>query len=228
MLGSHIQKLIECHAPDRYELDIASLDSCNEAITRYDPDIIIHAAAWTDVAGAELYRGECWNINVRGTEHIAKAARGKRVVYISTDYVFDGERGQYKEDDIPNPTNFYALTKLAGEIAINQYPHTLVIRTAFKPDGPWPYPMAFTDQWTSHEFISIIAPDIVRAALMESLEGIIHIAGERKSIYDLARRVTPHVGKASIKNLDVRLPRDTSLDSSKWREIASRKEFSGR
>ena len=136
-------------------------------------------------------------------------------------YVFDGEKGKYTEEDIPNPTNIYSLTKLLGEVMMKQYPKTLTIRTAFKKDGPWPYERAFVDQWVSHEFVSVLAPQILRAALMKKLTGLIHIAGTRKTIFELARTATPSVGKMSIHDVSVKLPRDTSLNSSKWQTLSS-------
>lgn len=224
-LGTQIQKLVKCGAPSSKELDITDYGSCEQAVKKHVPDLIIHAAAYTDVAGAEKDRKGCWNANVVGTENMVRAAHGARFVYISTEYVFDGEKGMYTEDDIPNPVNFYALTKLLGEMAVRQHQRTLIIRTAFKKDGPWEYEKAFTDQWMSADFASERAPDIVRAALMEDLEGIIHISGSRKTIYDLARRATPSVGTMSINDIAVALPKDTSLDSSRWKNIVSNTKF---
>lgn len=221
-LGREIQRLISCAAPSTRELDITSLTSCRKAIKKYQPDLIIHAAAWTDVAGAETHREQCWAVNVIGTQNLVRAAHGRRLVFISTDYVFDGKRGNYREDDIPNPKNFYALTKLAGELIIQQYPDTLIIRTAFKQNGPWLYASAFVDQWGSHDFVGAVAPQLVRAALMDDLRGVIHIAGKRTTMYDLARRVSPSVGKISVQDAKVPLPRDASLNISKWNKILSR------
>lgn len=220
-LGSSMRKLMDCFAPDSRELDITDFKKCQTAVEKYNPDIIIHCAAWTDVAAAEKHKKDCWRVNVVGTENMACAAAGRRFVYISTEYVFDGQQGNYKEDDIPNPVNFYALTKLLGEIAVRQYNQTLVIRTAFKQDGPWPYEAAFVDQWMSADFASERAPDILRASLMTDLIGLIHISGERKSIYDLAIKVSPDVKKMSINDVPVILPKDTSLDSSHWKKICS-------
>lgn len=204
------------------ELDVADIASCRRAIKKYHPDLIIHAAAWTDVTGAEKNKKSVWAVNVTGTENIARAAAGRRLVYISTDYVFDGERGQYRESDTPNPKNFYSLTKLVGEVIMQQYPNTLIIRTAFKPNGPWRYPKAFTDQWGSHDFVSTIAPQILRAARMDDLVGLIHIAGKRTTMYDLARRASPNVGKMSRKDVSVPLPKDVSLNTTTWNNLSSR------
>ena len=222
-LGTQIQKHLDCIAPSRSELDLTDAAVCARVVKRYRPALIIHAAAYTDVAGGERERADAYRINVLGTQHLVRAAHGIRFIYLSTEYVFDGERGNYREDDVPNPVNYYALTKLLGELVVGQYPNTLIIRTSFKPDGPWPYPAAFTDQWTSADFASVRAPQIVQAALMPGLLGVIHIGGERKTVYDLAVKSTPTVGKRSITELKLTLPRDTSLDTSLWRSRRSAK-----
>ena len=218
-LGSSIRKILDCDAPDSKTLNITSFNNCISYINKTDPDIVIHCAAWTDVAGAEKNKEGCWSINVRGTENMIRAANGRRFIYISTHYVFDGERGMYTEKDTPNPVNYYSLTKLIGEAIIGQYPNTLIIRTGLKKDGSWPYNKAFVDQWLCSDFASERAPDVVRAALMNELVGLIHISGERKSVYELARKVSPEVGEMSINDVNVKLPKDVSLDSSLWKKI---------
>ncbi|MDA2922371.1 sugar nucleotide-binding protein, partial [Patescibacteria group bacterium AH-259-L07] len=181
-LGTAIQKLIQCDAPDKRELDIRDIKKCEQAMKKYKPDIIIHAGAYTDVSGAQIHKKTCWDVNVIGTENLARAAHGRRFIYISTSYVFDGKDGNYKEDDIPHPVNFYSLTKLLGEIVVSQYKNTLIIRTMFKPDGPWPFRRAFVDQITTAEFVSDIAPDIVKACLKPGFKhDIIHVSGTKKN-----------------------------------------------
>lgn len=220
-LGTQIRQYLDCIAPSHRELDLRRNNSCARVVKRYRPDLIIHAAAYTDVAGGQRERAVAYRINVLGTQHLVRAAHGARFIYLSTEYVFDGTRGRYREDDVPNPVNYYALTKLLGELVVGQYPNTLIIRTSFKPDGPWPYPAAFTDQWTSADLASVRAPQIVQAALMPKLLGVIHIGGRRKTVYELARQCTPTVGKRSIRDVKaVTLPRDISLNTMLWRRTS--------
>ena len=78
------------------------------------PDVVLHAAAWTDVDGAEDDPQEAAAVNVGGTRHVAEL--GAPLVYFSTDYVFDGRKGEpYVESDAPNPLSAYGRTKLYGE-----------------------------------------------------------------------------------------------------------------
>lgn len=141
------------------------------------------------------------------------------MIYISTDYVFDGKRGTYKESDIPNPVNYYSYTKLWGEEAVKNHKNYLIIRTTFAPNGPWKHAKAFIDQYSGKEFVKDIAPEIASAIEMEDLFGLVHIAGERKSVYELAKRVSPDIQPMYRNEVSVPLPYDVSLDCKKWENI---------
>src|SRR5262249_20743795 len=146
----------------RRELDIVQRHTIQAALDCYAPTVLVHAAAYTDVAGAERDQDTCWRVNVVGTRHLVDAARehGLRVVHISTDYVFYGDRGLYKEDEPVGPVrNYYALSKLVAEEIVRCAPRHLVIRTSFRP-REWPYPVAFEDIYTSQDYVDVIAPEI--------------------------------------------------------------------
>src|SRR5205807_6052626 len=84
------------------------------------PDVVLHAAAWTDVDGAETDPQEAAAVNVGGTRHATEL--GAPLVYFSTDYVFDGHKGApYVESDPPNPLSAYGRTKLHGEGAAGEH-----------------------------------------------------------------------------------------------------------
>ncbi len=218
-LGSLLMSLIDSTGIDKNDLDITDKAAVERFFQAKTYDLLIHCAAITDVAGAETSKDLCYRVNVEGTENVLRSFKGKKFVYISTDYVFDGTKGNYRETDVPNPVNYYALTKLLGEMAVRQYPNTLILRTSFKKDGPWPYPKAFIDQWTTADYASTRAPQLLQIALLKSVFGVLHIGGERKTTFDLASAQTPNVGKMSIHDIPTVLPRDVSLDSSKWRAI---------
>lgn len=175
------------------------------------------------MAGAETKRAACWQLNVEGTRRIALAARaaGAKLVLISTDYVFDGERGNYREDDVPGPVlNYYALTKLlAEEMARSIMPQgqLLIIRTSFRA-REWPHPKAFTDLFTSQDYIDVLAPHIALAVCKARVipHDTMHIAGKRRSSFELARERAPQVEPAFRADASVKLPADVSLDTSRW------------
>jgi len=216
-LGTALRNLTECIAPSHYAMDITDVDLCRAVVELNDPDVIIHCAGFVDAAKAEQCRGRCWQLNVDGTRNMIRAANGRRFVHISTDYVFDGRKGCYSESDVPNPVNFYGLTKLAGEMVVGEHGNTLILRAPFRADPPWRFDRAFTDQFTSCDFVSLRAPEILEAALSD-WTGLLHIGGPRRSIYDLARQVSL-VGQMSREEAEVNLPRDTSLNCSKWHSL---------
>lgn len=118
--------------PRHAELDVTDEVACREVIGAVRPDVVINAAAFHKVERCEEDPGRAFAVNAVGAWNVARAARavGARAVYISTDYVFDGEQsGGYREDDRPNPINVYGLSKAAGEQATRLgCPDSLVVR----------------------------------------------------------------------------------------------------
>jgi dTDP-4-dehydrorhamnose reductase len=99
------------------KLDISGKEAVEEAFKTIKPDVVVHAATLTDVDKCETNKELAWKINVEGTKNIVDAAQtaGSFLIYISTDYVFGGEKGNYKETDKPDPINYYGTTKLKAE-----------------------------------------------------------------------------------------------------------------
>ncbi len=102
------------------ELDITDGVRLNELVLELKPDLIIHAAAMTQVDTSEENKQACYNINVSATRFLIDAAKvtASRLIYVSTDFIFDGLSGPYKEEDQPSPVNYYGSTKLAAEQAV--------------------------------------------------------------------------------------------------------------
>jgi dTDP-4-dehydrorhamnose reductase len=121
------------------ELDVTNSAAVLAAAQQHQPTLILHAAAWTDVDGAETDRDGAYRANVLANRHVAEAAKavGARLVTVSTDFVFDGRKGEpYVESDETNPISYYGETKLLGEqAALEAYPEgTWVVRTAWVYD----------------------------------------------------------------------------------------------
>jgi dTDP-4-dehydrorhamnose reductase len=113
----------------RTDLDVTDPAAVHATMTRERPDVVVHAAAWTAVDACESDRDKAFLFNGTATEHVARAARdvGARVVYVSTDYVFDGTKpAPYVETDVPNPQSVYGASKLAGEHAVDLALDTVV------------------------------------------------------------------------------------------------------
>jgi dTDP-4-dehydrorhamnose reductase len=111
----------EVVATSHETLDITKKSDVDAAITAARPDVVIHAAAWTAVDACESDPEKALLVNGTATKYIADAAHsvGAHVVYISTDYVFDGSKAKpYEEGDATNPQSVYGSSKLAGELAL--------------------------------------------------------------------------------------------------------------
>ncbi|MEM0027842.1 MAG: dTDP-4-dehydrorhamnose reductase [Ignisphaera sp.] len=213
------------------------------------PDVVVHTAAYTDVDGCEINKERAFNVNYIATRVLAHyvAKHNMFLIYISTDYVFDGEKGLYKEDDIPNPINYYGLTKLLGEIAVasaldeKQY---LVVRVSglygYSPTGKKNFGvnalekllrgeevMAFADQHLSPTYVYFLSERIAKA-IEKKVYGVIHIAGQRMSRLEFATLLAKVLGAkeklikpASIKQFEfaAKRPKDSSLDTSYAKSI---------
>lgn len=121
-------------ALDVNEMDITDRDKVFEVVKNYKPDVIFHCAAWTAVDKAETEKELCEKINVLGTKNIVDASIevGAKMVYMSTDYVFDGTKeGTYNEEDKPNPKSVYGDTKFKGEEEVRRNPNHFITRISW-------------------------------------------------------------------------------------------------
>lgn len=112
------------------DLDVTIEADVNQYIDQIKPNAIIHCAAYTAVDRAEDDRDACWLVNVDGTKHLVAAAGriGAKFLYISTDYVFDGQGDvPFDEGDMPSPINYYGLTKFEGEKCVQEWTDTYFI-----------------------------------------------------------------------------------------------------
>ncbi len=215
-LGRELARVLDCAAPPRSTIDLQRPETVASSLAQADYDVVIHAAALVGVRPCEDDRELAFRVNAEGTFHVARAcvSAGARLVYVSTDAVFDGRRGRYREEDLPNPLNTYSLTKLLGEAHARMVPEHLIVRTSFVPSEGYPYPRAFVDQWTSRLTAPVIAADIALAVRL-GLEGVIHIGAERRRQIDVAREVSPDVEEMTRAETGLPLPEDMSLDCSR-------------
>lgn len=142
LVGSRVVALLSNHAFEDLSLesgvDITKFDEVEKRLTASSAPWVFHFAAYTDVQGAEAEKDKgkesvSWNVNVEATKNIASVCEklGKHLLYLSTDYVFDGSADSYNEDAIGNPQGWYAVTKYEGEKLVKELGDLgLVIRIA--------------------------------------------------------------------------------------------------
>jgi dTDP-4-dehydrorhamnose reductase len=160
------------------EIDIQKKDESLTKVEKLRPEIVIHIAAYTDVDGCELNQEKAFAVNAEGTKHVVLAASKchARMVYLSTDYVFDGEKGEsYLENDPPHPLNAYGHSKLMGERYVQEGAQdSLIIRT----------------QWLYGPFGKNFVDSILRQATEKSVLSIVNDqVGSPTYTVDLARAI---------------------------------------
>ncbi|QGA53805.1 sugar nucleotide-binding protein [Sulfolobus sp. E5-1-F] len=226
--------------PGGIKLDVTNFSAVEDLILKVKPDVVINTVAFTDVDGCEKYKDKAYNINAEAVKHIVRPSRVVEayLIHVSTDYVFDGEKGNYNENDIPNPINYYGLTKLMGEAYAMSYDDALIIRTSgvFRHKA---FPVYVYKTLKSGKevlafkgYYSPISARKLANAIKELVElrktGILNVAGERISRYDLALKIAEKFGfEKRVREVDqistwvAKRPYDSSLDISRAKKLLS-------
>lgn len=222
LLGGELKKLLpRALFPLSSEFNVTDYPGMESYVQGRELTSVLHAAAFTSPPKIDKDPLRALDVNVVGTANVVRlcATHGWRLVYISTDYVFRGDQGNYREDDPVFPVNKYAWSKLGGECAVRMYDRALVVRTTFGPNV-FPYEKAFSDQWTSRQSVTQIAAKL--AKLLESdVTGTIHVGGPRRTVHDYACSLDPAktIHKLSIHEVNFRVPVDTSLDCTRYEQL---------
>ena len=231
--SAHVQHKPPYGIPVRF--DISDRKAAEEVFRHVKPEVVVHSAAMTDVDRCESEKALAWRINVEGTLNIAKNCRqhGAFLLYISTDYVFDGEKGTHRESETPNPVNYYGLTKLKGEEAVKELletcciARTSVVYGAIPAAGKVNFALwllerlkrkektnVVIDQWNSPTLNTNLAR-MTCEVIEKRLTGVFHLAGaSRLSRYGFAQNL------AEVFNLEKDLI--TPVESTKIPWIARR------
>lgn len=222
LLGSEFRKIRpDIDYPRREDFNVTNLRQMSKYVQSNGCELIIHAAAFTSPPLVDKDPLKAIEVNIIGTSNIVKLCMefDVRLIYISTDYVFKGDKGNYREDGPVYPINKYAWSKLGGECAARMYTKSLIVRTSFGPNV-FPYEKAFVDQWTSRESVSIIAKKISKL-IGKDITGVIHVGGKRKTVFEYAKGLdeTKDIGELSIKDVPFNAPVDTSLNCDKYNEL---------
>ena len=213
------------------KLDITDGTALKQVFAKTKPDAVVHSAALTDVDKCEREKDLAWKINVESTSNIAQLCHRHNcfLVYVSTDYVFNGEKGNYKETEQTAPINNYGLTKLKGEQEIKQsrteycIARTSVIYGSIPAAGKINFALwlieklrkkeetkTVTDQWNSPTLNTNLA-EMILEIVEKRTTGTFHLAGAtRLSRYEFAKNI------AETFNLDQNFLRPTSSEKMSW------------
>jgi len=232
-------------------LDLTDKDGIVKAVESTKPDVIIHLAAMANVDLCETQKDLATKINAKATAVIAEQAKklGAFLVYVSTDYVFDGEKGMKIESDSTGPVDHYGKSKLEGENAVKEIATRWCIARTSTPYGMHPKKKSFpifiaenlkagtpldiiTDQYTSPTYVPNLSQMLIEIS-SRNIQGILHVSGAtRISRYDMAEMVADKLGldkkllrPVSMENMNwtAKRPRDSSLDVSKATSLLKEK-----
>jgi dTDP-4-dehydrorhamnose reductase len=239
----HSQHPATCGIP--IQLDITDKEKVQAEFQRLQPEVVVHAATMTDVDKCELNKELAWKINVDGTRNVAEAAKASNafLLYISTDYVFDGEKGYYRETDQPSPISYYAYTKLKAEEYVKDHMSESCIARPSAIYGANPaagkinfalwllnklknkeQAKVIVDQWNSPTLNTSLA-DMTLEVAERKLTGIYNLSGASPiSRYDFALSLAKTFGldeslliPTALKDFSfpAKRPKDSSLDTAK-------------
>ena len=180
-------KLQNIKFPTKSEFNILSIKSIEKYIKKNRPKLLIHAAGLS--RPMELHDkniGESISKNIIGTSNIVMicAKYNIKLIYLSTNYVYPGKKGSYKETDSLLPYNNYAWSKLGGECAVQMYKNSLILRICMT-EKPFIHKFAFKDLITNfifHEEVVEIFPKILKK------KGIMNLGGKTRSVYNFAKK----------------------------------------
>ena len=250
LIGLFHQEMVPNFLDESLSADIRDEAFVEEILGRYHPDIIVHCAALVNVDACEDSYELAREVNALGTRNLARHAPSEaKFVYISTDAVFDGKKGNYTETDLPCPLNNYAKTKLEGECFVQQESNNyLIIRTNFfgkhlntkRSFAEWVLnslinkePIKMITDWY---FSPIFVDDLVKiiGRLLEAdAKGLYHVGGSKKcSKYEFGIKLAEIFGLDSSliepvffkqMSFKAKRPRDMSLNGAKTeKELASK------
>jgi dTDP-4-dehydrorhamnose reductase len=232
-----------------HPVDLADPSAVADGFAAAQPEVVLHAGAWARVADCWQDPEQARRVNVDGTATLCSLAEqaGARVVFVSTDMVFDGEHAPYREEDVPAPLSVYGRTKAEAEGVVQQRAENVVVRVSLLV-GPSvvgrpsyydeqlqtlregrPLKL-FVDEWRTPLGLDEAARALLAIARSD-VRGVLHVGGsERLSRLDMGRRLAAEGGLPEALLVPIRRddlpgreprPRDVSLDSSRWRRMTA-------
>jgi len=247
LVGSRFIELkknqFEIKSPDAKEVDILDQAKVSQEIEQFNPDAVINFAAYTNVEEAEKDQGNiegiCYKINVVGAKNIVDAcrAKGKYLIHISTEYVFDGTKSDspYTEEDTPNPINWYGKTKYLAEQEIGE--DNLIVRISMpyrsKYEVKKDVARFFLEQLKNGNSVKAITDQKITPTLVDDISHSLAVLVEKKptGIYHVSSKspTTPFEFAKVIAqtfNLDLSLISEISLDEYNQTKLAKLLKYS--
>jgi len=220
--GKELKKYKSKHRiffPEKKDLDILDIKKVRKYLQKKKPKILVHLAGLSrplDVHEKQIERSI--DLNIIGTANITKICKelNIKLIYFSTNYVYPGKTGNYKETDPLLPVNNYAWSKLGGETSVQLYKNSLILRVCMT-EKPFVHSKAFANVKTSFMFHE----DVVKILFkLLNQKGVINLGGKSDYIYDFAKKNNPKIKKIYLKKKDVSvMPFDSSINLNKLNKL---------
>jgi len=204
--------------PNKSQLNILSTKSIEKYLKKNKPKILIHLAALSRPMNIHNNNiSKSIDLNIIGTANIVKVCSKLKIklIYFSTNYVYEGKKGNYKENSPVLPVNNYAWSKLGGESSVQMYKNSLILRVCMTEE-PFIHKTAFSDIRTNFIFHKEVANILFKIL---NYKGIINIGGKTQSPYNFGKKYNKNLKKTLVKNQIKNFPLKPSMNISKLKKI---------
>ena len=214
-----IKSKFKIYFPNKKELNIENLNSIEVFLKRIKPRYFIHCAALSrpmDIHEKNI--SQSITTNIIGTSNVVKACEKQNIklIYFSTNYIYPGTAGDYRESDPILPINNYAISKLGGECAIRLYKNSLILRISMT-EKPFVHEFAFNDVEMNFMYHEEFAKILLK--LIDE-KGIINVGGKKQTVYNFVRQKQKNIKPVSGKKMiNKKFPLKQSMNLSKLNKI---------
>jgi len=205
--------------PDKKKLDVTNIKSIRKYLKQIKPKYFIHCAALSRPMDIHLRKiSQSISTNIIGTSNvvIACSEQNIKLIYFSTNYVYPGIKGDYKETDPVLPINNYAISKLGGECAVQMYKNSLILRVCMT-EKPFVHKKAFNDVEMNFMFHEELAKNLLKVI---NKKGIINIGGKKQTVIKFAKKYNKNIQPISArKMIKKNYPLKQSMNINKYLKI---------
>ena len=218
-----IKSKFKIYFPNKKKLNIENLTSIKKYLKKIKPDYFIHCAALSrPMSIHEKNISRSISINIIGTSNVVKACeeRNIKLIYFSTNYVYPGNKGNYRENDPIFPINNYAISKLGGECAVRLYKNSLILRISMT-EKPFVHEFAFNDVEMNFMYHDEFAKILLK---LINEKGIINVGGKTQTVYNFVKKKQKNIKPISgRKMINKKFPLKQSMNLSKLQKILKKK-----
>ena len=220
--GSYLKKYkinYKMYFPTKKQLDITNIKKIKKYFDKINPDIVIHLAGLSrpmKIHDTDIQKSI--DLNIIGSANITKecAKKNIKLIYFSTNYIYPGTKGNYRETDPILPTNNYAWSKLGGECSVKLYKNSLILRVCMTEE-PFIHKSAFSNVKTNFIYHKDVVPKLFK---LLNKKGLINLGGKTQTVYSFAKKGNPKVKKKHLnKEKNIGIPLNSSMSLKKLNSI---------